>query len=333
MAIMVPWPFITQGATPLHVYDADLVPSNGAGCLAPDIVLADAQSVILLEDWIQETGYTAPAYLNCDQVDELGEDGWCTLTLDISQDVIDATTGDKLYVNLHMDYGLKGQNVDANPFDLFEDRYDRGGYVSPWGSSDALMGTSTDDGPLAIADCSVYGFAHDVGICDAGVELGNSCTVGATSPDACIDGGGTCVATPQLADEVQNLNIFKQISGAFGRVFCADTDSGVPGILHLELEGETDYLNALFVGDIDEDGYFVLGYKHKGKATNYQIRWCDMDDCAGDVHETDPFPLQANTTVEIDIEAIDSCDDLNGPDDGSDWEMISPVYFKGKFKN
>jgi hypothetical protein len=48
---------------------------------------------------------------------------------------------------------------------------------------------------------------------------------------------------------------------------------------------------------------------------------------------TDPFPLQGNATVEIDLDAVDSCDDLDGPDDSSDWVEITPVYFKGKFKN
>jgi len=157
--------------------------------------------------------------------------------------------------------------------------------------------------------------------------------IGAASPDACVDGGGSCVSTPQLADEVQNLNLFKKISGAFGRVFCADTGNGIAGFLHLEVEGETNFNKAVFTSEIDGDGYYVLGYKHKGKSANYQIRWCDADDCSGDQHVTDPFPLQGNGTVEIDIEAVDSCDELDGPDESSDWEMISPAYFKGKFKN
>ena len=82
---------------------------------------------------------------------------------------------------------------------------------------------------------------------------------------------------------------------------------------------------------LDEDGYYVLGYKHKGRAANYQIRWCDAENCTGDQHVTAYFPLQGNGTVEIDLEAVDSCDALNDP--GSDWEAIEPFYAKGKFKN
>jgi len=303
--IFIPYPFVTQGATPLHVYDADLVPSNGSGCLAPETALADAQTEILLEDWIQDAGYAAPAYLECDQVDQdpaVGEDGWCTITVDIPQAVIDATTGDLLYLNVHLDYGLKGPGVDANPFDDFVDRYDRAGSVSQWGSSDALENTSDNSGDVAIADCSVYDFAHDVG------------------------------GVPQFADTVENLNIFKHISGAFGRVFCDDSGDTIAGFLYLERTNNPGHANAVASTEIDEDGYYVLGYKHKGKPTNYQIRWCDAVDCSGDNHVTDPFPLQGNATVEIDIEAVDSCDELDGPDDSSDWEEITPVYFKGKFK-
>jgi hypothetical protein len=304
--IFIPYPFVTQGATPLHVYDADLVPSNGSGCLAPETALADAQTEILLEDWIQDAGYAAPAYLECDQVDQdpaVGEDGWCTITVDIPQAVIDATTDDLLYLNVHLDYGLKGPGVDANPFDDFVDRYDRAGSVSQWGSSDALENTSDNSGDVAIADCSVYDFAHDVG------------------------------EVPQFADTVENLNFFKNISGAFGRVFCDDSGDAIAGFLYLERTNNPGHANAVASTEIDEDGYYLLGYKHKGKPTNYQIRWCDAVDCSGDNHVTDPFPLQGNATVEIDLEAVDSCDDLDGPDDSSDWVEITPVYFKGKFKN
>ena len=103
------------------------------------------------------------------------------------------------------------------------------------------------------------------------------------------------------------------------------------GFLYLERSSNTGYSNAVTSSELDEDGYYVLGYKHKGRAANYQIRWCDAENCTGDQHVTAYFPLQGNGTVEIDLEAVDSCDELDDP--GSDWEAIEPFYAKGKFKN
>ena len=35
----------------------------------------------------------------------------------------------------------------------------------------------------------------------------------------------------------------------------------------------------------------------------------------------------------LELAAVISCDALDGPDDGSDWEEITPVYFNVKSKN
>ena len=113
---------------------------------------------------------------------------------------------------LHMDYGLKGPHIDANPFDDLDDRYDRGGFVSQWGSSDALEDTLDNTGVVAIADCSDYNFSH------------------AESGDL-LDG-----------DYVQNLNIFKQFTGVFGRVYCDEADSAaIPGYLELQHASDGEF--------------------------------------------------------------------------------------------
>lgn len=77
--------------------------------------------------------------------------------------------------------------------------------------------------------------------------------------------------------------------------------------------------------NLDDDGYFALSYKHRGRPTDYQIEWSNN----GNTHTTAPFPLQANGWVEVDLEAVDNCVNPSP----SNWLEIDPQYGSGKFKN
>ena len=295
--LYIPYPFVTQGATPLHLYDAALVDSNGEGCLAPEGSLANGKTVIGLEDWIQDGVYETPDYLlGCDQVDDgvvAGDDGWCAIAFEVTEEMLAAMTGDLLLANLHLDYGLKGPFVDADN-DGEADYHDRAGYVSPWGTSDALKDTDTNDGDLSIADCNEYLIGHE----------------------SDEDGG---------IDSLESVNAFKKIAGAFGRIFCGDDGTGMAGTVELQTADGT----TVFTSTLDDEGFYALAYRHRGKAAEFQIKWTD----GGDSHTTETFFLQSNGWVNVDVEAVGGCDDLDGDTASSDWTAISPLYGKGKFKN
>ena len=194
LTVTVPHPYVTVGGMPLHIYDGESVSGNGFGCLNPEEAIRSEPMFITLDDWIFGVAGAGAYNLTCDAVPGPGGAGFCTFEVTVLNSEIPA--GGLLYVNLHLDYGFKGQKVDANPYGLDagtglpEDRYDRHPYVSPWASSDALANTSTDDGPLAIADCTAYWFDHtdDVtaGYCSGGDNDGLACN------DACTDAGGIC---------------------------------------------------------------------------------------------------------------------------------------------
>jgi hypothetical protein len=289
--IVVPYPFVTQGAMPLHVYDADEVPSSAYGCPDPQRALTEFATVITMADWIQGLGYTAPGYLQCDPVS-----GECVIRITIPAAKI-AESGGLLYLALHLDYGLKGNFVDADA-DGVPDRYDRHAYVSPWGSSDALFDTQGQDGDVAIADCTAYLFSHEV------------------------DGA------EQDRDSAENLNIFKRPVGVYGSAMC--DGSPLEGWIGLFDKNGT-FVQA---AEIDEEGYYGVDYSHKGKPSYYDLKWCGTDDCADEIGEgyKDQYPggfgLQSKGFAEINM--VDSSAACDGAAVGNPvWDEA--VYFSGKF--
>jgi uncharacterized repeat protein (TIGR01451 family) len=114
----IPWPFVTQGAKALHVYDGVTLYTNDAGetCYMPGNE-TDSQGVVLtLGDYPTDpVGFGYP--------------GRTPVTKTISVDIIIPSTG-FAYVNQHMDDGLKGPHVDADN-DGVDDRYDQGSDVHP----------------------------------------------------------------------------------------------------------------------------------------------------------------------------------------------------------
>ena len=99
-------------------------------------------------------------------------------------------------------------------------------------------------------------------------------------------------------DFIQNVNPFKGIAGAFGQVSYSVEDlvEGRPGY-YLELVDSEN--NVVQTGLTDEDGYYLLQYKHKGKPAPYTI---DLYESEGGplIYTTSPsFYLQGNGWVEI----------------------------------
>ena len=168
-----------------------------------------------------------------------------------------------------------------------------------------LVNTGTNDGPLGIADCSPYWFEHtddvNAGVCVGGTTLGGQpCNVLET---ACADDGGVCVAIPLHDDSVENLNLFKKISGVFGRVSCADDGTGFE--YYLDLVHPADGVVAST--QAGEEGYYVFEHRHKGKPTTYTV---NVYSDAGklDLVSSADVILQGNGWWEVSFTATDCGD-------------------------
>jgi hypothetical protein len=312
ITISIPYPYVTVGGQPLHVYEDDTVVGACVGsdgstgqecmsdydcyegetcdpnCFAPVHELQAFDVELTLENWanggeVLGDGWT----LVCNQVLGPAGSGFCDLTFDVGD-----TQTDKAYVNLHLDYGLKGNFVDANPVGgvctgdgttaceddagcvdngtcQFIDRYDwdpNSESVFAETGYNALVNTDGGDGPVGIYDCTDYSFSHDDGI-------------------------------EPFEDNVQNLNAFKQIAGAFGR--CTHQNNGKPCSEGLAVElinnttGET-----VQTGWTDQDGYWATVYKHKGKPTIYTVLIWE-ETCGSIAQEIE---LQGNGWANVDFD-------------------------------
>jgi hypothetical protein len=244
--ISIAYPFVTQGAMPVHVYDALELAFDPDGCfLPPEMALAAFDQQITIDDYVDGTkpggGYT----LDCG--DEIGDPicgpdgaGACTFTVQVP-----LPDSGQSYVNVHLDYGLKGKDVDANPCgDATADRYDRGN-PDLLGGWHALQNTITNDGPLALSNCKTYEFEH---VCTA----------------SCDD------LTP-MGDQVASVNAFKRIRGAFGTCLVSSNGSpcaeGTPLELILTSTGEL-----VQTGETDQDGFYGIEYKHTGPPTLHTVK-------------------------------------------------------------
>jgi len=232
--INIPYPFVTQGAMPVHVYPD---PDFSRGCFAPSGSGVASALAISMGSWISPPA-TGP--VSCDQVTAPNQlpdfpgniDKFCTFTVHVPGTGLS-------YVNVHLDYGLKGPGVNANPFDGIVDRYDG---VLSGGATDAFVdvnNTLTTPSVVAIDDCARYEFWH-----------------GAPSGDR--------------SATVQSVNAFKKISGVYSQSFRSSSGRvGIPGVTAtLKKKGTNPILAS---GLADEDGYVLLNYKHTGKAAAFTV--------------------------------------------------------------
>jgi hypothetical protein len=171
---------------------------------------------------------------------------------------------------VHLDYGLKGMHVDANVCDDgLADRYDRGTLDPDFGGWDALQNTTTDDGPLALANCKTYEFQH-------------VCT------DSCAD------LTP-MGDQVTSVNEFKRESGAFGFVQGLQQNAVAGAQLILFRNSTNEIQESDFT---DEDGYYVTQYKHTGPPERFTL-------IAVEYGLSQEFTLRGNGWAEVNFDVYD----------------------------
>jgi hypothetical protein len=87
LTLTIPYPYVTQGANPLHAYDGvSVVPCSAGGCLTP----GNSIPVTLMSGSIPVT---------------LGSYSDSTYSLTVK---VTVPASGLVYVNLHLDYGLKG---------------------------------------------------------------------------------------------------------------------------------------------------------------------------------------------------------------------------------
>ena len=122
--LTLPYPWVTQGAVPIHVYsDVGVSTTNGTTCLTPIGELANSTTHVTLANYGDGT---TPSY-----------DFSKTTTVTIH---VPALSGGFAYVNIHLDYGLKGTT----------------GYAKGGSGNDAVrLNTST----VLIPDLKTYAFS------------------------------------------------------------------------------------------------------------------------------------------------------------------------------
>ena len=231
-SISIPFPFVTQGAVPVHVYDA-LGVANEEECFAFGDEVGGFSPIITAADWVE--GGTNDSGVTCDQAcGPLDGPNAARCTFEVEYEV---PASGMAYIQVHLDYGLKGVFANGNPCDTLADRYDPSA-PDGLGLRDALENNSTQDGPVRITSCQPYEF------------------------ESVVDGQSTS------GDTVWSVNEFKRVSGVLGLVAKSADGSGVAGATVELLRGGKTVSRTT----TDADGYYLLAHRHKGKATSYTVR-------------------------------------------------------------
>jgi hypothetical protein len=231
ISMTIPYPFVTQGAMPVHTYSAvEVVSINGLTCFSPTVEGLAYPISIELDSYAGTFGTSTTISLT---VDGLAE-------------------GDLVYANIHLDYGLKRG----------EDRYLP---AANDGGTDAV--DSSDTTQVLIADHGEYIFSSQVD--------------GQTG-----------------SDSVFNLNEFKKIPGVGGFVHTASGDPVAGAVVQLGIPGSVTKAAATSLQAVtDEDGWYMIEYKHIGKPQVYRMDVWDEDGnpIASDVE----VPLKGNAYTEV----------------------------------
>jgi hypothetical protein len=92
--VELPYPFVTQGNMPIHFYDGvNAVPSMGVGCYEPGMDIGSSDMKVTMADYTDTNGDM-----------EIGFGDMATLPVYVPDGY------DFAYINIHLDWGLKGTN-------------------------------------------------------------------------------------------------------------------------------------------------------------------------------------------------------------------------------
>jgi hypothetical protein len=225
--ITLPYPFVTQGANPIHAYDWVTVTSRGGQqCLVPgNAFFVGSQPVAKLISYGKPPGASTMIPV--------------TLTVPASGVV---------YLAIHLDYGFKGQSGFTKNF------YD-----------DAVDYANTS--MVLVPNHGTYEFSV------AGAQSGSA--------------------------SIQNYNVFKRIPGVAGLVLHEGTSAPVPGALVTLEKPAAAWRVAVGSAVTDEDGFYMIPYKHKGKVATYYLSVATPPPGLDTV--TRAVKLKANAFVRLDV--------------------------------
>lgn len=189
--ISVPYPYVTVGAMPVHVYCGDDLTFDANGCFVPPAAVAAHPLLITMDDWRQGGRCAASAPADGVTTYPAGA-GSCDIEVPLPADLC----GGKFYVNAHLDYGLKGGGTDGVDADAAADRYDIG--AADGVGFDAMVNVDAGDATVvAVNQCTPYTFS------DTGSEK---------------------------SDTVFSSNVFKRIAGVFGQTTNRATGQAITGV-------------------------------------------------------------------------------------------------------
>ncbi len=208
--VTVPYPFVTQGSMPVHVYDdVSLYVDEESGdlCFMPEGDGTAYATAVTLADHVDTDGDGKPDSATFTVADGLGMTGFA-------------------YVAVHLDYGLKHG----------AERYLK--VENPDGTADAIHPDTLE---ILIADRTQYDFS------------------------ATANGGGV------PGDSLVNDNEFKNTPGVAGFVW--NSAGGLePGVtVRLVIPEGVNHPGPHIDGVSDEDGWYMINYKHKGRPTDFQM--------------------------------------------------------------
>ncbi len=220
----IPYPYVTQGANPIHAYDGVTATPNSSGaCLVPGNGIP-----------LTVIGGTVPITLA-----SYGNNP----TYKVTVQVVVPASG-VVYVNMHLDYGLKGT----------------GGYL-PNAKGDAVSSLNT--ALVLVPNGGTYTFS-----------LGGS---------------------QSGSDAICNMNVFKKNPGVGGQSKKPLSGDASPGS-SLTLKSPSGQIVASAISD--QDGWYLLNYKHTGKSADYTIRLV----APGGASQTKLVTLKANSYAQVDFE-------------------------------
>jgi hypothetical protein len=225
--VTIPYPFVTQGATPAHTYSSVSVYTNDKGetCVMPG-----------------EDGDALPAEITLESYANNGTPGTFgdSVTLTFTDLPVDPVTG-LVYLNLHLDFGLKDPDLDANG-DGEVDRYEKQGRLV---NGNMYYDAANFEYPteILIEDRFIHTFTSNI------------------DPDG---------------DTIVNQNEFKVTPGVAGFVF-EPVDGGFDVYtvgdltVRLVIPESVNYHEPYLETTPDEDGWYMIDYKHLGRPTNYKF--------------------------------------------------------------
>ncbi|UCF08892.1 MAG: DUF11 domain-containing protein, partial [Thermoplasmata archaeon] len=223
--ITIPYPFVTQGAVPIHVWSG--VGYSECGCYIPQDELSGFT--------ITGTETLTPSGNVGISLGDYGEDGFVTVTV-----TGQVPASGLVYVTIHLDYGLKGTV----------------GYGKNY-NDDAINPTTLE---VLVPNYDDYVFS--------------------------VSGDMEDTQT------VENENTFKRNPG-FGGIVTDITGTPIEGYTVEVYDAEGNLIGTAVT---DEDGYYFIYYKHKGKREQFTVK---LFDDLGNLVDVKVVELKANKFIEV----------------------------------